>query len=146
MYATNASPKRISINGNDDPFNRYKTTQLVLREFTRGGTKRTYLENIGDVAKQLHVAAEHLTYCIGTRLGSIVQEDKAGVYLCGHHAPDTVSDAISHYINSYVLCGECGAAELVLDTKPVGFRCSACGHFAPVTFDKKELKKLFADH
>jgi len=69
-YVTSSnSPKILAIdpNCNDDPFYRYKMTQLMIQT---PGNNKTLLLNINKISHDLGVSPEHIVYYLGKELGT----------------------------------------------------------------------------
>lgn len=143
-FVTKLYPKRVSINGEDDVFARYKVTQLSISHSTKGNKKRTYFDNPEDVCKELHVPLNHLLWYLADKLGSLHKHDTLGHYLPGFHDVSKLNEVIKQYVTAYVLCEKCGAAELGFECKSkgdlaaIGLVCRACGNGTLARVSKKE--------
>lgn len=146
-YVTFAYPSRIVIDGAADIYARYKMGQLSIRHYTKGGTKKTYLDNVSDVCKDLKVPVEHLVYYLANKLGSLQKRDQINYYLCGHHDCEPLDRIMKEYIRRYVLCSVCDLPELDFKCLETGIElsCRACGGSRVIKVDKKELKACSKD-
>ncbi len=132
-YATETKTNsKVTINAahHNDAFARYTMSQLELRYFTRGGTRRTYIENAEKVAGELRIPTRHILFRLSDCLGTMYKKDESGYYLCAHFSVESMSAAVKKYLEMFVICHKCGAAELSADgltKEKIKLRCDACG-------------------
>jgi translation initiation factor 2 beta subunit (eIF-2beta)/eIF-5 len=102
---------------NDDIFNRYKRDVIqVVHEKKNGG--QTRMVNIETIAKQLHVTVESMTTFIQKQIN---QRIRPGYVITGTVEISTLESALDQFIQSHVLCQQCGLPELGEGV------CKACG-------------------
>ena len=132
----------LNINGdNNDNFYRYKMPTLVSSKTGRGNGCFTLLVNLQEVTNSFNHPASIVLKYIGNVLGSNTTESKWS--LTGHYDNDKLLQVLYMYINSFVICSNCGIPELLPSTEgnkkniKLIMSCSACGHL----FEMKESSK-----
>jgi len=94
----------------------------------------TRLTNLEDIADTVSRETDHLHRFIQRELGTNGQlQDGVGRYN-GNFSGRDFDAAITEYVGTYVLCGECGLPDtrLVSEDRTEMLRCDACGAFRPV--------------
>jgi translation initiation factor 2 subunit 2 len=95
----------------------------------------TRLTNLEDIADTVSRTPNHLHRFIQRDLGTNGKlEDGVGRYN-GSFSGENFDTAIEAYVESYVLCAECGLPDtrLVTEDGTPMLRCDACGAFRPVS-------------
>lgn len=147
LYATNSKhPKKVVINSAlvNDPFNRYKMTQLVL-EVNKG---RTFFSNLDLIANELKVPPGYILHYFSVMLGA--RSDVKKNTLSGSFAPDRISFLVENFIRGLVLCSACELPELDYENKigKVIISCRSCGYVEKL--DARDLpetlKKYVINH
>ncbi len=94
----------------------------------------TRLTNLEDIANTVSRKPDHIHRFIQRELGTNGQlQDGVGRYN-GNFSGRDFDAAITEYVGTYVLCGECGLPDtrLVSEERTEMLRCDACGAFRPV--------------
>jgi len=94
----------------------------------------TRLTNLEDIADTVSREPDHVHRFIQRELGTNGQlQDGVGRYN-GNFSGRDFDAAITEYVSTYVLCGECGLPDtrLVSEDRTEMLRCDACGAFRPV--------------
>lgn len=122
--------KKVSILGrvNDDPFFRYKRSEIECRtKFTI-----TYITNIYDIADDLKTEVSYLVKHFGQDLNTLSKliEKNEELQLNGLHPLDKLDASLQKFIDVYILCQKCQLPELKYVAKKdfLGAKCHACGH------------------
>ena len=95
----------------------------------------TRLTNLQDIADTLSRETDHVHRFVQRELGTNGKlEDGVGRYN-GNFSGSDFDATIQSYVETYVLCGECGLPDtrLVTENRTPMLRCDACGAFRPVS-------------
>eukprot|EP01102_Stenamoeba_stenopodia_P000203 TRINITY_DN1016_c0_g1_i1.p1 TRINITY_DN1016_c0_g1~~TRINITY_DN1016_c0_g1_i1.p1 ORF type:complete len:222 (-),score=30.45 TRINITY_DN1016_c0_g1_i1:188-853(-) len=116
--STKYVPKKINVNQNRDPGDRYWMHQLVINVSGRGRLTKTILVNAKQVAAQLRVNPEFLTSFISSELGVLAKYDKNSAKptatLNGDIDAGVLADTLQSFIHKFVLCPTCGLPEVTI--------------------------------
>lgn len=126
----------INIGGDaSDPHYRYKLPQPeFVFENKKGGT--TIVKNIYPIAERLGREVRLLDKYFSKQLGSSVKSKKGkGMVIVGKFDKKRFSDMLQKYIDTEVLCKECGnpETERIEKKKSVVLKCRACGNAFKLT-------------
>jgi len=119
------------VNPVDDPEYRYKMPTVFGKLEGRGNGSKTVIPNISDVALSLHREPGEVNKFFGCELGAQTtyntETDRAVVN--GHHTDKVLQQLVHKYIESFVLCPNCGLPETEYKIKSgiVNHKCAACG-------------------
>jgi translation initiation factor 2 subunit 2 len=90
----------------------------------------TVVENFPDIVERLGRPESHVLKHLQSELGTAAQLDKNDrARLTGEFRESRVADALSAYVDQFVLCPECGLPDTKLATESGAkmLRCEACG-------------------
>lgn len=94
----------------------------------------TVFENFQDVVDAVDRDESHVLKALQSELGTSAHIDESGrARLTGEFRQARVTDAIDSYVDSYVLCPECGLPDTQLEREQGAevIRCDACGALSP---------------
>lgn len=125
----------INVDGSDDPSYRYKMPRLLSKVEGRGNGVKTVLVNCSDIAASLHRSTAQVCKFFGCELGAMTNyEEKADKALVnGSFVTKDLQEALTGYIQKFVLCPSCGNPETVQELKGkkksafIVLNCKACG-------------------
>jgi len=103
----------------------------------------TRLTNLEEIADTLSRTPDHLHRFVQRELGTNGKlEEGVGRYN-GNFSGSDFDTAIQEYIETYVLCGECGLPDtrLVTEDRTPMLRCDACGAFRPVSKQRRQSQQ-----
>lgn len=138
--------EQISINptSRSDPFYRYKMPALSSHITNRGNGTFTTINNIKEIAEELHHPADIIFKFIGYDLATCVNHKKNTIK--GAHKTKVIQESIDKYIIEFVMCPKCSIPELSLSVSgkkkkmKCNYTCSACG--ANDTFIKNNTASI----
>ena len=116
--------------------------QMPLVDVQQEG-KTTIVRNLDEVLDKLNRAQDHLVPILLRELGTAGSYEGGRLVLQGKLAPDAVQARLAKYVETYVICGECGRPDthLVKEDRTTIVKCDACGAHRPV---KGAAKKIAA--
>ena len=105
--------------------------------------KTTIVRNLDEVLDKLNRKADHLVPILLRELGTAGSNEGGRLVLQGKLTPDAIQARLAKYVETYVICGECGRPDthLVKEDRTTIVKCDACGAHRPV---KGAAKKLAA--
>ncbi|HET6404957.1 MAG TPA: translation initiation factor IF-2 subunit beta [Candidatus Thermoplasmatota archaeon] len=105
--------------------------------------KTTIIRNVGEILDKLNRAQDHLVPILLRELGTAGSYESGRLVLQGKLAQDQVQARLEKYVETYVICGECGRPDthLVKEDRTTIVKCDACGAHRPV---KGAAKKIAA--
>ena len=105
--------------------------------------KTTIVRNLGEVLDKLNRAQDHLVPILLRELGTAGSYEGGRLVLQGKLSADQVQTRLAKYVETYVICGECGRPDthLVKEDRTTIVKCDACGAHRPV---KGAAKKVAA--
>jgi len=114
----------LNINGEDDPFYRYKMPAVQVQIL---GDNTTIITNLTDVAKALNRTPDQILKFLKQHLNTGGNSKKQSVN--GERPRAEIQAAIGAYIKKDVLCRRCGNPETVIEPrkKRKVTHCRACG-------------------
>lgn len=110
-----------NINGDDDPFNRYKMPRVSVQQLA---DNTTIFTNIDQVAKSLGRTSEEIFRALQKELHTRCNTKKNTIN--GQLTRQELQEALQKYINTDVLCKKCGNPETIHIKQKI--HCKACGH------------------
>lgn len=118
-----AQPQILNINNQDDPFYRYKMPALQIKQ----QTNCVIIENLAQVSTSLKRNQKMILKFFGIRLGTQVSDSKSSIN--GTFKAHELQEALQEFIQTYVLCPDCGnpETEFYLKKKTYKRTCKACG-------------------
>lgn len=134
----------------DDPSYRYKMPLVFGKVEGRGNGIKTVIPNISEVSLSLHRDAGEVNKFFGCELGAqttySVENDRAVVN--GSHTDNALQSMIHKYIESFVLCPQCGLPETHYKIKDgcIYHKCAACGAKEMVDMGHKLCTYILAQH
>jgi len=99
----------------------------------------TRLTNLDDIADTLSRETDHVHRFVQRELGTNGKlEEGVGRYN-GSFSGSDFDTTIESYVETYVICGECGLPDtrLVTEDRTPMLRCDACGAFRPVSKQRR---------
>lgn len=131
----NFNVKKVNIDGSDDLFYRYKMPQLAFQVVGNGKMVKTYLVNVEDVAKSLHIDPRYISAYIGYETSSKFSynnktaNSREKTYISGEFTADKISMLLESLIKKIIICRRCKLPELeyIIIKKDILARCKSCG-------------------
>lgn len=125
----------INVDGSDDPSYRYKMPRLVSKVEGKGNGVKTVLMNCSEIATALYRSTGQVCKYFGCELGAMTNYDEAVDKALVNGAFDTgiLQEALTGYINRFVLCPSCNNPETIQEIKGkkksavIMLKCKACG-------------------
>ena len=104
--------------------------------------KTTILRNFEDICATIRRDPNQVLTYLLRELGTAGVQDGRRVVFKGKVTGQQVADRIQSYVDSYVICGECGRPDthLVKEDRIQMLECEACGARRPVKAIKKPAK------
>jgi len=141
----------INISGNtpvDDPEYRYTMPAVFGKIEGSGNGIKTAIPNISEVGFSLHRSPGEVNKFFGCELGAqtTYSEETDRAIVNGAHTDDTLQKLIHRYIESFVLCPNCGLPETKYSIKngTIWHRCAACGAKEMVDMNHKITNYILA--
>ncbi len=102
----------------------------------------TVLRNFMDIAETIRRDPRQLLTYLLRELGTAGEQEDRRVTFKGKVNPQAINDRIRAYVETYVICSECGRPDthLVKEDRIVILECEACGARRPVKAVKKQAK------
>jgi translation initiation factor 2 subunit 2 len=99
----------------------------------------TRLTNLESIADTLSRDPDHLHRFVQRELGTNGKLEQGVGRYNGNFSGSDLDAAVEEYIQTYVLCGECGLPDtrLVTEDRTPMLRCDACGAFRPVSKQRR---------
>jgi len=96
--------------------------------------KTTVVRNLDEVLDKLNRTQEHLVPIILREIGTAGSYEGGRLVLQGKLTKDAVQARLQKYVETYVICGECGRPDthLVKEERTTIVQCDACGAHRPV--------------
>lgn len=117
---------------------RFKVPEVDI--LVEGST--TVLRNFMDICDAIRRDPQHLSTYLLRELGTAGAIEDRRMVFKGKVIPQAVNDRIRSYVETYVICSECGRPDthLVKEDRVVILECEACGAKRPVKAVKKQAK------
>lgn len=102
--------------------------------------KTTVVRNMGEVLDKLNRKQDHLVPILLRELGTAGSFDDGRLVLQGKVTEDALNQRLTKYVDTYVICGECGRPDthLVKEERTTVVKCDACGAHRPVKAGPKK--------
>lgn len=103
--------------------------------------KTTIVRNMAEVLDKLNRSEDHMVPIILREIGTAGSYEGGRLVMQGKLTPDAVQARIAKYVETYVICGECGRPDthLVKDDRTTIVKCDACGAHRPVKAGPKKI-------
>ncbi|MDN5358089.1 MAG: translation initiation factor 2 subunit 2 [Candidatus Methanomethylophilaceae archaeon] len=100
--------------------------------------KITILRNFMDVADKVRRDPQHLLHFLLRELGAPGDIDNRRAVFKAKISPQTISERLQQYMDTYVVCTECGRPDtkLVKEDRVMVLECEACGARRPIAVRK----------
>ncbi len=101
--------------------------------------KTTIVRNLGEILDKLNRSNEHMVPILLREIGTAGSFEDGRLVLQGKVAEKSIVDRIAKYVETYVICGECGRPDthLVKEERTTVVKCDACGGHRPIKAAKK---------
>lgn len=102
--------------------------------------KTTIVRNMGEILDKLNRASDHMVPILLRELGTAGSFEDGRLVLQGKVSEDNLSQRIAKYVDTFVICGECGRPDthLVKEERTTIVKCDACGAHRPVKAGPKK--------
>jgi len=102
--------------------------------------KTTVVRNMADVLDRLNRPSDHLVPILLRELGTAGSYEDGRLVLQGKVSEDNLNARLTKYVETYVICGECGRPDTHLqkDERTTIVKCDACGAHRPVKAGPKK--------
>lgn len=102
--------------------------------------KTTVVRNMAEVLDRLNRSADHMVPILLREIGTAGSYEDGRLVLQGKLSEDNVQGRIAKYVETYVICGECGRPDthLVKEERTTIVKCDACGAHRPVKAGAKK--------
>lgn len=150
------SPKKLNIDGGDDPFGRYQVPQLLCQVVGKGKMIKTMLLNIDVVAAALHTEPAYICAWLGYEIGAAAKyeakkPDRERGSVSGNYTSEVLSGHMKRFIREVILCGKCNLPELILSLKgkrdpAVSLSCDSCGASYKLLKISPKFKKFITNN
>ena len=109
--------------------------------------KTTVVRNMDEVLDKLNRTQDHLVPILLRELGTAGAYEGGRLVLQGKPAKDAVQARLEKYVETYVICGECGRPDthLVKEDRTTVVKCDACGAHRPVKGGAKKAAPAKAE-
>jgi len=130
----------------DDPSYRYKMPLVYGKVEGRGNGIKTVIPNIAEVSLSLHRDAGEVNKFFGCELGAQTTFSKDRAIVNGSHTDASLQAMIHKYVESFVLCPNCGLPETKYKIKSgcIYHNCAACGAVEMVDMEHKLCTYILA--
>ena len=104
-----------------------------------GEGKTTIVKNMGELLEKMNRKADQVVPLLLREIGSAGSYDGGRLVLQGKVAERSITERLAKYVETYVICGECGRPDthLVKEERTTIVKCDACGGHRPVKAAKK---------
>lgn len=129
----------------EDAFERYKMPELSLRFKHQGQYNSTFITNITELSKSLHISIDAIVKFFGNALNTQCKIINGELSLKGNFTKNTLKETLREFINLYILCKNCNLPELeyISKRKYLAVRCKSCGSSFDADLDDRVYKTLF---
>lgn len=153
ILLSKAQPKPITLVPNDLG-SRYKCRQLQSQNVGKNKMMKTVLVNILDVAKEMQLPhPSYLVHFLGYELNVTPhfyekQPARQQAVLSGEHFPEALSPLVQKFIDTFLLCQNCGLPELLhaVKGKKITARCRGCGSSQEIVPDNEKFQRYVINH
>ncbi len=105
--------------------------------------RTTIFRNFFEIVEKIRRKPEHFLAYLLHELGTPGEIKEKRVIFNSKISPEMLNERIENYVNTYVICSECGRPDthLVKEDRIWMLECEACGAKAPVTASKTSKTK-----
>ncbi len=106
--------------------------------------KTTIIRNMDEILDKLNRSSDHMVPILLREIGTAGSYENGRLVFQAKVSEDNLNNRILKYIETYVICGECGRPDthLVKDERTTIVKCDACGGHRPVkSAPKKQALK-----
>ncbi len=109
--------------------------------------KTTIIKNFDVLLDKMNRPSDHAVPVLLREIGIAGSYDSGRLLLQGRVPERTLVERVSKYIETYVICGECGRPDthLVKEERTTLVKCDACGGHRPVKSPKKAAQQRQPD-
>jgi translation initiation factor 2 subunit 2 len=102
--------------------------------------KTTIVRNLEEILDKLNRTSDHLVPILLRELGTAGAYDGGRLVFQTKLGPDPIQARLVKYVETYVICGECGRPDthLVKEDRTTVVKCDACGAHRPVKAGPKK--------
>jgi translation initiation factor 2 subunit 2 len=102
--------------------------------------KTTVVRNMAEILDKLNRSHDHLVPILLRELGTAGSYDDGRLVLQGKVTEDNLNHRLTKYVETFVICGECGRPDthLVKEERTTIVKCDACGAHRPVKAGPKK--------
>ena len=103
--------------------------------------KQTIVRNMAEILEKLNRSHDHMVPILLRELGTAGSYDAPRLVLQGKVSEDNLTTRLAKYVETYVICGECGRPDthLVKEERTTVLKCDACGAHRPIKAGPKKL-------
>lgn len=141
-------PTKLNINQEmkNDPFYRYKMTEVEIKHEGQGNGQRTIFVNVDEIANDIERTPSMIVSYLSTVHGCSCKIDKDKRYVfTGTYQKETFQSSIYNFIELFVLCKNCKNPETQFEKKgkhDLCLRCKACPETSDIVVNKNTQKVL----
>lgn len=112
--------------------------ELPDLEISKQG-KTTIVRNFDDILDAVNREADEVVPRLLREIGAAGSYEDRRLTLQGEHTKSTIQDRLDRYVDSYVICSECGRPDthLLKEGRTLVLKCDACGGHRPVQARKQ---------
>lgn len=113
--------------------------QMPVADVQQEG-KTTIVRNLEEILDKLNRTSDHLVPIILRELGTAGSYEGGRLVLQGKVSAEQMQTRLSKYVETFVICGECGRPDthLVKEDRTTVVKCDACGAHRPVKAGPKK--------
>ncbi|HEX2021549.1 MAG TPA: translation initiation factor IF-2 subunit beta [Candidatus Thermoplasmatota archaeon] len=102
--------------------------------------KTTVVRNMEEILDKLNRKSDHLVPILLRELGTAGSYEGGRLVLQGKVTEENVQGRLAKYVETYVICGECGRPDthLVKEERTTLVKCDACGAHRPIKAGPKK--------
>lgn len=102
--------------------------------------KQTVVRNMADVLDRLNRKSDHMVPILLRELGTAGSYEDGRLVLQAKVSEDNLNNRLMKYVETYVICGECGRPDthLVKEERTTIVKCDACGGHRPIKAGPKK--------
>lgn len=108
----------------------FKTERLEIPRFEVANVgSKTFIKNFLDICSIIRREPEQLLRYLAKELATPSALEGKHAMFQGRFSPQTIEDKFRRYLDTYVLCGECGKPDtrLIKEERLSFVKCEACG-------------------
>ncbi|MEA3201697.1 MAG: translation initiation factor 2 subunit 2 [Thermoplasmata archaeon] len=96
--------------------------------------KLTIVRNMAEVLDRLNRPSDHLVPILLREVGTAGSYEDGRLTLQAKVSPDSLQTRLEKYVETYVICGECGRPDthLMKEERTTILKCDACGAHRPI--------------